>query len=106
MLRWRLLRKRYKMTRRLFAASATLGALILAAGCGCSLFRGAPLPAPADLAPTVVVVSADRYQYFYTNTAGIPGWFVPVAVHAEYCEAVALVNYYRSQNKPPKGSDK
>jgi hypothetical protein len=31
-----------------------------------------------------------------TNSAGVAGWFVPLAVHAEYCEALALVAYYRT----------
>lgn len=85
-----------------------LASLLLAAGCGCSLLKPTPPPAPADLPPTVVVIGADRYQYFYTNAAGVAGWFVPLAVHAEMMEAVALVDYYRSQPRfklsiPKKG---
>lgn len=81
-----------------------LAAMLLTAGCGCSLLRPTSPPAPADLPPAVVVISADRYQYPMTNDAGVVGWFVPIAVHAEMMEAVALVDYYRSQNrfKPPK----
>jgi len=90
----------------LITASAILGAALLS-GCGCSLLAPAPPPAPADLPPAVVVISADRYQYPMTNAAGVAGWFVPAAVHAEYCEAVALVDYYRSLHTPtPKGSPK
>ena len=90
----------------LITASAILGAAILS-GCGCSLLAPAAPPAPADLPPSVVVVPGDRWQYPMTNAQGVAGWFVPLAVHAEYCEAVALVEYYRSLHKPtPKGSPK
>jgi hypothetical protein len=34
------------------------------------------------------------------STNGIAGWFVPLAVHAEYCEALALVAYYRTLLTP------
>lgn len=76
---------------------AIVPAFVLAAGCGCSLLRPTPPPAPADLPPAVIVINADRYQYFTTNASGVAGWFVPLAVHAEMMEAVALVEYYRSQ---------
>ena len=89
----------------LITACAIIGAIILTTGCGCSLIRADPPPAPADLPPAVVVVSADRYQYPMTNTAGVAGWFVPTAVHAEMMEAVALVDYYRSQHNL-KGTSK
>ncbi len=70
---------------------------ILCAGCGCSLLEPAAPPPPADLPPAVVVVSADRWQYPMTNAAGVAGWFVPLSVHAEMMEAVALAEWYRSQ---------
>jgi hypothetical protein len=74
--------------------------LLLTAGCGCSALRTFLAPDPdatlPDLVPAVVVIPSDRYQYPMTNSAGIPGWFVPLAVHAEYCEALALVAYYRT----------
>lgn len=92
--------------------AAILALAAITAGCGCSLLAPAQPPAPADLPPAVVVVSADRYQYPMTNAAGVAGWFVPLAAHAEMMEAVALVEYYRSQygravSRPqptPKGS--
>lgn len=87
----------------------TVGAVvgsILIAGCGCSLLAPRPTPAPSDLPPAVIVITADRWQYPMTNSVGIRGWFVPAAVHAEYAEAVALVDYYRSLNQPPKGPSK
>lgn len=76
-----------------------LATMLLTAGCGCSLLRIDPPPPPADLPPAVVVVSADRYQYPMTNATGVAGWFVPLAVHGEMMEAVALVDFYRSQNR-------
>lgn len=79
----------------------TVGAVVgstLLAGCGCSLLRPIAPPVPADLPPAVVVVSADRWQYPMTNGAGVAGWFVPAAVHAEMMEAVALVEWYRYQH--------
>jgi hypothetical protein len=78
--------------------------LLLTAGCGCSALRTFLAPDPdatlPDLVPAVVVISADRYQYPMVSTNGIPGWFVPLAVHAEYCEALALVAYYRTLLNP------
>jgi hypothetical protein len=77
---------------------------LAAAGCGCATIRAILQPDPdatlPDLVPAVVVIPADRYQYPMTNSAGIPGWFVPLAVHAEYCEAMALVAYYRTLHQP------
>lgn len=73
----------------------------IVAGCGCSLLTPDPPPAPADLPPAVVVVSADRWQYPMTNAAGVAGWFVPTVVHAEMMEAVVLADYYRSTNRQP-----
>lgn len=73
---------------------------LLVSGCGCATIKRlvapteAPAPAPV---PAVVVISADRYQYPMTNHLGVVGWFVPQAVHAEYCEALALLNYYRDR---------
>lgn len=84
---------------------AIVPTMLLFTGCGCSLLRPTPPPAPADLPPAVVVISADRYQYPTTNAVGVAGWFVPLAVHAEMMEAVALVDYYRSQHNP-KGTPK
>lgn len=80
------------------------GATLLA-GCGCSLLRGTAPPPPDDLPPAIVIIPADRYQYPMTNDAGVAGWFVPLAVHTEMLEAVALVDYYRSQSTP-KGHPK
>lgn len=78
--------------------------LLLTAGCGCSALRAILQPDPdatlPDLVPAVVVISADRYQYPMVSTNGVAGWFVPLAVHAEYCEALALVAYYRTLFKP------
>jgi hypothetical protein len=75
-----------------------------AAGCGCATIRAILQPDPdatlPDLVPAVVVISADRYQYPMVSTNGVPGWFVPLAVHAEYCEALALVAYYRTLLNP------
>lgn len=75
---------------------------LLISGCGgCGTLKRlvSPVPdPPAPLIPAVVVVSADRYQYPMTNSAGISGWFVPAAVHAEMMEAITLVDYYRSLN--------
>jgi hypothetical protein len=71
-----------------------------AAGCGCATIRAILQPDPdatlPDLVPAVVVISADRYQYPMVSTNGVPGWFVPLAVHAEYCEAMAFAAYIRS----------
>jgi hypothetical protein len=81
-------------------------ALITLTGCGCSLLRNNNKTTDSDdYPPAVVVVSADRYQYPMTNEAGVVGWFVPVAVHIEFMEAIALVDYYRSQQNttPNKG---
>ena len=65
---------------------------------GCRFIHPSCRPAPpADHAPAVVVVPADRWQYPMTNEAGVAGWFVPLAVHIEMMEAVQLVGYYRSQ---------
>jgi hypothetical protein len=73
-----------------------------AAGCGCATIRAILQPDPdatlPDLVPAVVVISADRYQYPMVSTNGVPGWFVPAAVHAEYCEALAFSAYIRSLN--------
>jgi hypothetical protein len=81
-----------------------MAVLLLLSGCGCSALRAILAPDPdatlPDLVPAVVVIPADRYQYPMTNSAGIPGWFVPLAVHAEYCEALALVAYYRTLLNP------
>jgi hypothetical protein len=81
-----------------------MAVLLLLSGCGCSALRAILTPDPdatlPDLVPAVVVIPADRYQYPMTNSAGIPGWFVPLAVHAEYCEAIALVAYYRTLLNP------
>jgi hypothetical protein len=78
--------------------------LLLTAGCGCSALRAIMQPDPdatlPDLVPAVVVIPSDRYQYPMVSTNGIPGWFVPLAVHAEYCEALALVAYYRTILNP------
>jgi hypothetical protein len=78
--------------------------LALTAGCGCSALRASLTPDPdatlPDLVPAVVVISADRYQYPMVSTNGVAGWFVPLAVHAEYCEALALVAYYRTLLTP------
>jgi hypothetical protein len=78
--------------------------LLLTAGCGCSALRAILQPDPdatlPDLVPAVVVIPSDRYQYPMVSTNGIPGWFVPLAVHAEYCEALALVAYYRTLLNP------
>jgi hypothetical protein len=75
-----------------------------AAGCGCATIRAILQPDPdatlPDLVPAVVVIPSDRYQYPMVSTNGIPGWFVPLAVHAEYCEALALVAYYRTLLNP------
>lgn len=77
---------------------------LAAAGCGCATIRAILTPDPdatlPDLVPAVVVISTDRYQYPMTNSAGVAGWFVPLAVHAEYCEAVAFVAYYRTLLNP------
>lgn len=73
-------------------------ALVTLTGCGCSLLNNKQAPTE-DFPPAVVVVSADRYQYIMTNDAGVVGWFVPLAVHIEFMEAVELVGYYRSQKK-------
>ena len=76
----------------------------ICAGCGCGTIRAILTPDPEatlpDLVPTVVVIPSDRYQYPMVSTNGVPGWFVPAAVHAEYCEALALVAYYRTLLKP------
>jgi hypothetical protein len=76
--------------------------LLLLCGCGCGTIRSILQPDPdatlPDLVPAVVVISADRYQYPMTNSAGVAGWFVPLAVHAEYCEAIAFSAYIRSLN--------
>jgi hypothetical protein len=78
--------------------------LLLTAGCGCSALRTFLAPDPdatlPDLVPAVVVIPSDRYQYPMVSTNGVPGWFVPLAVHAEYCEALALVAYYRTILNP------
>lgn len=78
--------------------------LLLLSGCGCATIRAFLQPDPdatlPDLVPAVVVISSDRYQYPMVSTNGVPGWFVPAAVHAEYCEALALVAYYRTLLKP------
>lgn len=71
--------------------------LLLLAGCGCSLLKPKTTETPKDPPPKVVVVPADRLQYPMTNEQGVAGWFVPAAVHAEFLEAVVLVDYYRSQ---------
>jgi hypothetical protein len=77
--------------------------LLLLSGCGCSLLDPVrPPPPPADLPPAVVVIPSDRYQYPMTNSLGVSGWFVPLAVHAEMMEAVALVDYYRQQSRSAK----
>ena len=83
--------------------------LLLLSGCGCSALRAILQPDPdatlPDLVPAVVVISADRYQYPMVSTNGVAGWFVPLAVHAEYCEAMAFSAYIRSLNTTtPKGS--
>ena len=74
--------------------------LLLLSGCGCSALRAIMQPDPdatlPDLVPAVVVISTDRYQYPMVSTNGVPGWFVPLAVHAEYCEAMAFAAYIRS----------
>ena len=74
--------------------------LLLLCGCGCGTIRAILTPDPdatlPDLVPAVVVISADRYQYPMVSTNGVAGWFVPLAVHAEYCEAVAFAAYIRS----------
>ena len=78
-------------------------ALITLTGCGCSLLRNNNKTTDSDdYPPAVVVVSADRYQYIMTNEAGVVGWFVPLAVHIEFMEAVELVGYYRSQKGKTK----
>ena len=86
--------ERYRMRKGL--ALACLVGLTLS---GCSLLREAPLPLepPLRTVPAVVVISADRWQYPLTNSAGVVGWFVPSAVHADMMEAVELVEYYRAQ---------
>jgi hypothetical protein len=81
-----------------------MAVLLLLSGCGCSALRAILTPDPdatlPDLPPAVVVIPSDRYQYPMTNSLGVAGWFVPLAVHAEYCEALALVAYYRSLLNP------
>jgi hypothetical protein len=86
-----------------------MAVLLLLSGCGCSALRTFLAPDPdatlPDLVPAVVVIPADRYQYPMVSTNGVPGWFVPLAVHAEYCEAMAFAAYIRSLNTTtPKGS--
>jgi hypothetical protein len=49
--------------------------------------------------PSVVVISADRWQYPTTNSAGVSGWFVPSAVHADMMEAIELIEYYKTKEK-------
>jgi hypothetical protein len=83
--------------------------LLILTGCGCGTIRAILTPDPdatlPDLVPAVVVISADRYQYPMVSTNGVAGWFVPLAVHAEYCEAMAVAAYIRSLNTTtPKGS--
>lgn len=74
-----------------------VGALaVFGAASGCSLLWDTP---DAPTAPTVVVVAGDRWQYPVTNDAGVAGWFVPSAVHAEMMEAVTLLEYYRSKTE-------
>jgi len=73
---------------------------LLVSGCGCRSIQRLVAPAeeaPPPPVPAVVVIAADRYQYQMTNSQGVVGWFVPAAVHAEYCEALALLNYYRDR---------
>lgn len=83
--------------------------LLILTGCGCGTIRAILTPDPdatlPDLVPSVVVISADRYQYPMVGTNGVAGWFVPLAVHTEYCEALAFSAYIRSLNTTtPKGS--
>lgn len=84
--------------------------LLLLTGCGCSLIKhGTSLPwqgstSQPDQPPKVVVIPADRQQYLMTNSVGTVGWFVPLAVHTEFMEALELLNYYRQ--KQTKGNTK
>ena len=81
--------------------------LLLLTGCGCSLVRARPRinkDTPPDPIPDLLVIPADRYQYLTTNSTGTVGWFVPLAVHVEMMEALALVSYYRSVRAPLAGA--
>jgi len=84
--------ERHRLRKGLALASLA-GALVS----GCSVMRDMAPPDPDPVTvPAVVVVSADRWQYPMTNAAGVVGWFVPAAVHADMMEAIELHDYYRS----------
>jgi hypothetical protein len=67
---------------------------------GCAFSHSIMAPEP-DLVtvPSVVVVSADRWQYPMTNSVGVSGWFVPAAVHADFMESIELIEYYKTKEK-------
>ena len=89
---------------RLRRLGAFLGIASLLCGAGC-IVRGPAAgratwePAPA---PVAYVVDGSRWQHPATNAAGVSGWFVPAAVHAEMMEALELVEYYKAKEGQKK----
>jgi hypothetical protein len=72
-------------------------ASMMLSGCGCAAFRGWSRNENHAAEPRTVVVSADRWMYPMTNEAGVAGWFVPSAVHAEMMEALIIVEDIRAR---------
>jgi len=90
--------ERNRVQRRLPLAVAA--AALLLSGCGCRSIHGWLRPEDHAAAPPTVVVPADRWQYPYTNSAGVAGWFVPLAVHTEMMEALVIVESIRARKEP------
>jgi hypothetical protein len=79
-----------------------LGAFLAIASllCGGCVIRGpATGRATWEPAPVAYAVDGSRWQHPATNAAGVAGWFVPAAVHAEMMEALELLEYYRAGGK-------
>ena len=90
--------ERNRIQRTLPVVAAACAALLLS-GCGCQSLRRVLSDEDPAAEPRTVVLSADRWQYPMTNSAGVAGWFVPLAVHAEMMEALVIVEGIRAQKE-------
>jgi len=81
-----------------------LPAILLAVGMlsGCATSGRQTWEPVPDPVPAVVVIDGSRWQHPATNAAGVSGWFVPAAVHAEMMEALELLEYYRNKEGAKK----
>lgn len=91
--------ERYRMRKRM--AVVCVAGLALAGGC--LSVKDQEQADVVHVIPDVVVVDSSRWQYPMTNDLGVSGWFVPVSVHADFMEAIELVEYYKGKLEKKEG---